>query len=174
MDHFFSIASIVKTWGIRGEVCAEILTEFPDHFASNTMVRITFPSKQYKEEIESARFHKGRVLLKFHGRNQPHEVQELVGGDVQMHREKLSPLPEDSYYEFSLVGLQVEQDGRNIGVVVDLFQTGLAGTNLVIRNSRAEEIMIPMVKAFILEVDLDQRVINVDLPSGLVSSEVDL
>ena len=170
MSHFIAIALIVKTRGIHGEVSAEILTDFPERFASTARVRVSLPGVQHHEVIESARFHKGRVLLKFRGRERPEQVQELVGGEVQIPLEERKPLPEGAFYESDLLGLKVEQKGRNLGIVVELFRTGSEGVNLVIRTGNDEELMIPLARAFIRDVDLNRGVIQVDLPPGLASS----
>ena len=170
MSQFIAIALIVKARGIRGEVSAEILTDFPERFSSTTSVRVALPDVQYQEVIQSARFHKGRVLLKFRGRERPEQVRELIGGEVRIPLEERMPLPEGAFYESDLLGLRVEQKGRNLGVVAELFRTGAEGVNLVIRDRNHRELMIPLARAFVRDVDLDRGVIQVDLPPGLAPS----
>ena len=133
-------------------------------------VRIALPGAEYQEVIESARFHKGRVLLKFRGRERPEQVRELIGGEVQIPLEERMPLPEGAFYESDLLGLSVEQKGQNLGKVIELFRTGSEGVNLVIRDRNDRELMIPLARAFVRDVDLDRGVIQVDLPPGLAPS----
>ena len=170
MSQFIAIALIVKARGIHGEVSAEILTDFPERFSSTTGVRVALPDVQYQEVIESARFHKGRVLLRFQGRERPEQVRELVGGEVQIPLEERMPLPEGAFYESDLLGLRVEQKGQNLGVVAELLRTGSEGVNLVIRDGDDGELMVPLARAFIRDVDLERGVIQVDLPPGLAQS----
>ena len=170
MSQFIAIALIVKVRGIRGEVSAELLTDFPERFSSTTRVRVALPGMQCQEVIESARFHQGRVLLKFRGRERPEQVRELIGGEVQIPLEERRPLPEGAFYESDLLDLRVEQQGRRLGIVVGLFRTGSEGVNLVVRTGNAGELMIPLAREFVREVDLDQGVIRVDLPPGLAPS----
>ena len=170
MTEFIAIALIVKARGIRGEVSAELLTDFPERFSSTYGVRVALPGAEYQEFIESARFHKGRVLLKFRGRERPEQVRELIGGEVQIPLEERMPLPEGAFFESDLLGLSVEQKGHDLGTVVELFRTGSEGVNLVIRDQNDGELMIPLARAFIRDVDLDRGVIQVDLPPGLVPS----
>ena len=170
MSQFIAIALIVKARGILGEVAAEVLTDFPERFSSTTGVRVALPDVHYWEVIESARFHKGRVLLKFRGRERPEEVRELIGGEIRIPLEERMPLPEGAFYESDLLGLRVEQKGRNLGVVLELFRTGSEGVNLVIRDGSDRELMIPLVRALVRDVDLDRGIIHVDLPTGLAPS----
>ena len=167
MSQFIAIALIVKARGIRGEVSAEILTDFPERFSSTTGVRVALPGARYQEVIEAARFHKGRVLLKFRGRERPEQVRELIGGEVQIPLEERMPLPEGAFYESDLLGLRVEQKGQNLGVVAELLRTGSEGVNLVIRDGDDGELMVPLARAFIRDVDLERGVIQADLPPGL-------
>ncbi len=95
---FVSIARIVKPRGIRGEVVAELLTDFPDRFSTVRQVRIFQASQVYNEELEQHWFHSGRVVLKFKGRSSPEEVQELIGGDVQVPESERYSLPQVFYY----------------------------------------------------------------------------
>ena len=170
MSQFIAIALIVRARGIRGEVSAELLTDFPERFSSTTGVRVALPGARYQEVIEAARFHKGRVLLKFRGRERPEQVRELIGGEVQIPLEERMPLPEGAFYESDLLGLRVEQKGQNLGVVAELFRTGSEGVNLVIRDGDDGEMMVPLARAFIRDVDLERGVIQVDLPPGLAHS----
>jgi len=171
LDRFVTIARITKVRGLRGEVAAEILTDFPERFASTQGVRVLCSPSESWEQIESHRFHNGRVLLKFLNRDCPEEAQELVGGEVQIPEQGRSKLPEGSYYETDLVGSRVVQDDRHLGDVVDLFRTGREGENLVVKGPSGQEFMVPLVREFVLQVDVDKKLIRVSLPSGLVDVE---
>ena len=165
---FVSIARIVKPRGIRGEVVAELLTDFPDRFSTVRQVRIFQASQVCNEELEQHWFHGGRVVLKFKGRGSPEEVQELIGGDVQVPESERYSLPQDFYYHSDLIGCRVVENDKSLGVVTDIFETGAAGVNLVISTSEGEEFMIPMVRKFVLAIDVDKKQMEVESPSGLI------
>lgn len=171
MDRFVTIARITKVRGLRGEVVAEILTDFPERFASTQGVRVLCSPSDSWEQIESHRFHNGRVLLKFLNRDCPEEAQDLVGGEVQIPEQGRSILPKGSYYDTDLIGSRVVQDDQHLGDVVDLFRTGREGENLVVKGLSGQEFMVPLVREFVLLVDVDKKLICVSLPSGLVEVE---
>jgi 16S rRNA processing protein RimM len=168
LDEFASIARIVKRRGLRGEVAAELLTDFPERFSSLDEVRILNGEKEYWEEIEKHWFQKNRVILKFRGRDRPEEVAELIGGDVQVSQDQRVSLPQDSYYHSDLIGCQVMENEEVLGGVTGILETGAAGCNLVVTRADGEEFMVPLVRKFVLEVDVGKKVIQVNLPSGLV------
>ncbi len=168
MAQFSSIARIVKRRGVRGEVAAELLTDFPERFSSLDEVRIFNGEKEYWEKIEKHWFHKNRVILKFRGRDRPEEVEELIGGDVQVSEDQRVSLPQDNYYHSDLIGCQVLEDEEVLGGVTGIFETGAAGCNLVVTRADGREFMVPLVREFVLKVDVEKKVIQVNLPSGLL------
>jgi len=168
LAQFSSIARIVKRRGVRGEVAAELLTDFPERFSSLDEVRIFNGEKEYWEEIEKHWFHKNRVILKFRGRDRPEEVEELIGGDVQVSEDQRVSLPQDNYFHSDLIGCKVLEDEEVLGRVTGILETGAAGCNLVVTRAEGREFMVPLVREFVLEVDVGQKVIQVNLPTGLV------
>ncbi|MDA2934663.1 ribosome maturation factor RimM [Acidobacteria bacterium AH-259-D05] len=169
MVPFAIIARIVKTRGVRGEVAAELLTDFPDRFSSLCQVRILNEDKEYWEEIEEHWFHKGRIILKFQGRDRPEEVEELIGGEIQISEDHRVSLPEDSYYHCDLIGCRVLEGGETLGTVTGILETGFAGCNLVVTTFESKEFQVPWVREFILSVDVKNQVIEVNLPLGLAA-----
>jgi 16S rRNA processing protein RimM len=168
LERFVSIARIVKTRGIRGEVSAELLTDFPERFASVGQVRILCSENQYWEDLEGYWFHQERVILKFRGRDLPDTVQELVGGEVQIPEDQRVSLPEGSYYDSDLIGCRVLEGEEPLGKVVRILKMGAEMSNLVISGEKGEELMVPLVQKMISRIDVQQKLIQVKLPPGLV------
>lgn len=166
------VARIVKTRGIRGEVVAELLTDFPERFEELNEVQVRLGSRVFPEKIESFWFHRDRVVLKFVGRERPHEVDELVGGTVEVPAEDRFPITEkDSYYRSDLIGCQVMEEGKVLGSVVDVVNSA-AGESLLVQRIGGR-FLLPLVKAFVKEVSLARREILVELPPGLADLPAD-
>ena len=131
MDRYTSVARILRTRGLRGELVAELLTDFPERFSSLHEVRIFKDPVEFREEIREHWFHKGRVILRFRGRNSPEEASELIGGEVQVPESDRFQLPEDTFYHSDLMQCTVREKGVPLGRVTGIFETGPAGCNLV-------------------------------------------
>lgn len=172
MSDFISIARITRTRGIRGEVAAEILTDFPERFSRLDEVRVASDSFESYEKIENFWFQKSQVILKFKGRNRPHEVAELVGNEIQIPEEERVELPEDTYFDSDLEGCSVYEDGNYLGFVKEVFKGSKDNPNLVVQMDDNQEFMIPMVKQFLKLIDIDSKTIQVDLPPGLIDQTV--
>ncbi|HUV12913.1 MAG TPA: ribosome maturation factor RimM [Acidobacteriota bacterium] len=167
MDQFVSIARIIKTRGIRGEVAAEILSDFPERFSSLSRVYLSSGSQGKWEVLEQHWFHGQRVIFKFEGRNRPHEVEDLIGYEVQVPLSERVGLPEDSFFDSDLIGCRVFEDEKVLGTVTSVLKVSETAT-LVVLAADDTEFMIPLVKQFIREVSIDSKAVHVQLPSGMV------
>src|SRR5688572_32783305 len=74
------VARAVKTRGLKGELVAELLTDFPDRFADiSSLIAVSPEGARKSVELESHWFQQGRVVLKFAGFDSIEDAQELVG-----------------------------------------------------------------------------------------------
>lgn len=168
MQSFVTVARIVKVRGLRGEVAAEILTDFPDRFRKLKKVYLQSDHFTGWLELQTHWLHKDRVILKFHGRDRPEEVQELVGCAVQIPEEERIVPPADAFYDSDLVGCRVFEKGQLLGEVVEIFKVGSEVGNLVVKTPEGSEFMLPLVRQFVLTIDLEAQKLEVQLPAGLL------
>jgi 16S rRNA processing protein RimM len=162
---YLAIAEIVAPHGIRGEVRAQILTEFPERFA--LLEEVYLGQEGRKVGLESHRLHKGQVLLKLAGCDTRNDAEELRKLLVQVPLDQAMPLPEDAYYLYEIVGLKVwTDDGEYLGMVEDVIETG-ANDVYVVRGPGLPEILLPAIDDVILKVDPQEEQMLVKLLPGL-------
>src|SRR5262250_1121785 len=100
-DDLISVARIARPQGHRGEVIADLLTDFPERFARLDSVYAKRADGRFLLlNLENSRLHKGRVALKFAGCDSVSAAEELRGASVMVPRDQLVELPEDTYYDF--------------------------------------------------------------------------
>ncbi len=168
MAGFVSIARIVKTRGIRGELAAELLTDFPERFASTRQVRVETAEGAFQLELEAHWFHRGRVILKFEGLDRPHHAKHLVGGLVQVPEEERFQPPQDTFFHDQLIGCRVLDSGEFVGTVRQVLETGALEGHLILEAPGGGEVIVPLVRQFIRRVDLSSGIIETRLPQGLL------
>jgi 16S rRNA processing protein RimM len=164
-----SVARIVRPHGRHGEVVADLLTDFPERFEQLGATLIKRPDGDLLTlKIERSRLTAGRVVLKFSGVESIDDAEQLRHALLQVTREQLVPLPEDSYYDFELIGCQVMTgDGQRLGSVSDIRRYGAAPLLVVIDEAKVER-LIPLVRSICLEIDIAGKRILVDPPEGLL------
>lgn len=162
------IARIVRARGIRGEVSCDLETDFPQRFASLDTVTVRkADGSRINLNVESHRFHKGRVLLKFEGYDSMDRADELAGAYLVVPRSEAMPLQDGEFYEYDLVGSEVVTvAGDRVGQVARLMRTG--GTDiLVVEGEDETEYLIPFADEICTEVDVSAGRVTVDPPKGL-------
>ena len=170
-ERFVAIARIVKPQGRRGEVAAEILTDFPSRFDSLRQVFLERRRQQPEPaDVESARIHKGRIILKFAGIDSIDQANRLRSIHVLIRHEDRTALPAHHYYISDLVGCRViteQEEYRELGTVTEVEATG--GADLLhVRRSDGRDLLIPLAEAVCTRIDLEGRVILVDPPEALL------
>ena len=165
-----TIGVVLRPHGIKGEVVVEPLTDNEDRFAHLEEVRLARPSGSSSVlRVASVFPHKGRVVIHFEGVSGMDEAEELRGAELRIPLSALPKLPQGSYYHHQLKGLEVRvETGASLGTVTDLWETGPTPV-LVIQDGAKRETLMPLVDAFILEVNLAQGFMRVKA-SGTVSS----
>ncbi|MBI1766401.1 MAG: 16S rRNA processing protein RimM [Acidobacteria bacterium] len=169
LDDLITIARIARPQGIRGEVIADLLTDFPERFAKLTELRLGWPNgKAAIIGLERARPHLGRILLKLKGYDSRDAAETLRDVRVLVMREQLVALPADSYYDFDLVDCVVSTAaGLVIGKVVGVQNFGAAPL-LVVRDDEQRERLIPLASSICTEVDVARKRIVIEPPEGLL------
>lgn len=164
---FIAIGRIVRAHGIHGEVAVEVLTDFPERFDTIEVVFLGDSLNAEAWQVTGARWHKARVLLSFRGCEDRTSAEQLRGLLVQVPIEEAMQLPEDEYYPYELIGLDVVTDeGEDLGRVSEVLFTNANDVYVVI--GPRGQILLPAIADVIVQVDLDKGQIAVRLIEGLV------
>ena len=164
-----AVARIARPQGIRGEVIADLLTDFPERFAKLDEVRLVKPDGTVAlAYLEKSRLHQGRIILKLKGYDSRNAAETLRDVRVLVTRAQLVILPKDTYYGFDLVDcVVVTTAGQLLGKVTQVHNFGAAPL-LAVEGENAKEILIPLASTICLDVDVTQKRIVVAPPDGLL------
>ncbi|OBG43999.1 ribosome maturation factor RimM [Mycobacterium alsense] len=170
-----TVGRVVKAHGIGGEVVVEIRTDDPDaRFAPGNTLRAknSRTGEERSFVIDRAREHGGRLLLRLAGVDDRDTAETLRGSLFVVDSENLPPIDEpDTYYDHQLEGLRVRTTtGADVGVVAEVLHTA-AGELLAVRRGAGgvdDEALVPFVGAIVTSVSLDDGVIEIDPPDGLL------
>ena len=158
------VGRIGRAHGVLGEATIEVQTDDPD-------TRFQVGNKLTLDDgrqltIRSSRWHNQILLLAFDGvddRNQIEELRDqLISSDVD-----LGSLAPGEYHFQQLIGCEVfEQNGELIGAVDEIVK--LPGQDLLSVSRAGGQVLIPMVKQIIIEIDVLAKKIVVNPPEGLL------
>ncbi len=168
MEELVAIAKIVRPRGLRGEVVADLLTDFSSRFENlENVIGVGSDRRRTELKIENFWFQKGRVILKFAGFDSAEAANDLRGIEICIPESDAVELDEDEFFDWQLEGCEVETlDGEKLGTVRELLRTG--GTEVLVVEDGAREFLIPFAQAICPEVDIERKLIRVDPPEGLL------
>ncbi len=171
---------MLKPQGRRGEVLAELHTDFPERFEERRELSGVTPDGSRRElKLEEHWFHKGGVVLKFAGVNTISDAEKLVGVELQVPAEKRAVLEEGAAYVSDLVGSDVWDRqrflGRVSGVQFGAGEAPLLVVKLPVCAARrvgscelSTELLVPYAAEYVTKVDLVNQRIDMQLPEGLL------
>ena len=163
-----TIGKAIRTFGVKGEMKIEPLTDFPEWFGNLHRVYLVSPSGQEIVcEVLSVRNAGGAIYLHFAGYDTPEKARILNGWLLKIPEAETVPLPDGSYYWFELIGMEVvSESGEKLGVIVDIFQTG--SNDVYVLKKGGKEFYIPATKEVIRQVDKKARRMTIRVLEGLL------
>ncbi len=166
------LAQVVRPQGRKGELLAELLTDFPERFAERRRLFVRSHEKAAAREVtlEEHWLHKGRLVLKLKGVDSIEDAEPLRGYEVVIPRAERAPLDEDSVYIADLAGcvLYDRASDRVVGEIVDVDRES-SNTPLIVVRAAGGELLVPFAKAYLPRIDLDGRRMEMTLPEGLLA-----
>jgi 16S rRNA processing protein RimM len=167
------VARILRARGNKGEVAAELLTDFPARLATMAQVYIA-KERQDPQPITLQRFwvnqsHPGQGVFHFAGCKDISAAEKFRGYDVFLPFEERVQLPVGQYFVTDLIGCTVFETAKQLGSVRDVFfpGEGLSGTPLLQVDTPKGELLIPLAEDICTRIDTAARRIDVTLPEGL-------
>ena len=184
----------MRPQGRRGEVLAEPLTDLRDVFSAGRCVWLTATEREPAPDtapltLESHFFptgrNAGRIVLKLSSANSISEAETLGGAMLWLPATEFPQLADDTYFVRDLLGCTLLDRGRAAGEVIDVeFTTAPDGRTrlddaaplLVVqcRPSTGDDdgtCLIPLIRAWIEELDLPGKRLRMNLPEGLLEED---
>ncbi len=150
------VGRIIKEWGLKGDLLVMPLTFDPKRFYSLHEVFIQLEDIVELKKIREARLYKGNLLLRFDGCETPEHARKYRGALIKIDKSESPKLPEGIYYHYQIIGLDVyNTSGDYLGEVREIIET--ASNDVYVVKSDDEEYLIPAIKDFIAEIDIESK-----------------
>jgi 16S rRNA processing protein RimM len=162
------VGRVARTHGIRGHVLVNPETDFvAERFQAGAQLWIQVDGREAALTIADARVDGRRPILSFDGYASVEAAEGLAGAELRVPESALQPLPVGRYYLHQLAGCRVETtDGAPIGTVARV-EGGAGAAVLVVEGARGE-VLVPFAQEICVGIDVEARVIRVQMPEGLL------
>ena len=163
---YLVVGFVRRPHGVKGEMIMDVHTDFPERLKTGSTV---FVGEQYQAMVlTSRRPHAKGMLIRFRGIKTPEDAGLYRNTWVYVPTADRPELPKGEYYHHQLLGLSVvTDDGKTLGVLTDIIETG-ANDVYVVRDADGKETLLPAIPPVILDVQLADRQMRVHLLDGLI------
>ena len=167
MEKLLRVGVITTTHGVRGEVKVFPTTDDPQRFKKLKKVIMDTGKTQMELEVQSVKFFKNMVILKFKEFDNINDVEKYKNADLLVTREHAVKLAPGEYFIADLIGLQgISDEGEELGKLTDVIQTG-ANDVYVFTKLGESDLLVPKIPDCIKEIDLEKGIVLVHLLPGL-------
>ena len=118
--------------------------------------------------VESVKFFKNMVILKFKEYNNINDIECYKGKDILVSRDNAVKLEKGEYYIADILGAKVIlEDGSEFGVLEDVMQTG-ANDVYVVKTLDNKEVLLPKIDECVKKLDIENKIVTVHIMKGLL------
>ena len=169
MEDLLRVGVITSTHGIRGEVKVFPTTDDVNRYKKLKKVILDSGKEHIDLEIQSVKFFKQFVIVKFKGIDNINDIEKYTKCELFVTRDNAVKLAPNENFICDLVGCNVVVDTDNsvLGVIKDVLITG-ANDVYVVEDDKKNEILLPVTKECVLDVDVDKKEVLVHLLPGLL------
>jgi len=165
------VGRLLKAHGLKGAIKLELYTDSPDErFQPGTVLELQVPEDSpwfgKTVEVTELRWYNSMPVVFLDGITDRNQAETLIRAILLVETDLAASPPEpEAWYDHQLVGLKVHREGSEIGEIarVDHFPA----QDLLAIKTPSGEVLLPFVKAFVPEVDVDAGKVTITPPGGL-------
>jgi 16S rRNA processing protein RimM len=170
MDKTISIGFTKKPHGLKGEIKLHIEEKYLEDMLNTDIVLLDIKGKKTPFFVEDVRVG-NNIIAKFEDINTPEGAISIASKEIFLRESDIIPDNEREMevdvmpYEHC-VGYTILNDGVEIGVINQIEE--YPQQEMAILNYQNRDILIPLNKQFIIKLDNKKKVIEMELPDGLL------
>ncbi len=166
-ENFFYLGTLTKPFGLKGELCAFFDVDDCEKYYNLSSVFIDIEGEKIPYIIDKIQYRgKNQFVIKFQDIDIDN-VNDFTHADLFLPLSMLPKLTGNKFYFHEVIGFEVVD--QRLGLIGNCSGFMELSTNPIMKVTKEEkEILIPVNKDFIVDVDRDNKILQVDTPEGLV------
>ena len=162
-----AVGCIVKARGLKGGLKVKSLSNIPERITMLRDVFVEFVDGSIENHsITSSKQTGTGVFITFEGISDRAAADIFRGAYICIDKESMVDLPADNFYEFDLIGMDVRNTEDVIIGTVDRIEQYPAN-DVIIVGINEGEVMVPAVKKYVLDVNMEENYLKMDIPDEL-------
>ena len=159
--NYIYIGDIVNTHGLKGELRIISDVKYKEKVFKPEF-KIYVGRQRVELEIKTYRQHKNYDMVTLVDVNGIEEAIVYKGDSVYINRNDIET---DGYFDEDLIGLEAYTDDKYVGNVNDILKN--KANDILVITSEDKRFLVPNISEFIVNVDLENKRININNVKGL-------
>ena len=164
---YFHLGKILRSHGLTGNLICVFDTDKPESYSKLESVLLERNNSLLPYFVKKVTLKGHEVHLLLEGIDTAEKASVLKGCDIYLPLNKLPKRSKNEFYIHDLLGCNLTDINLGeLGTVEDVIET--AGQNLLSFNYKGAEILLPFVKEFVINVDIQGKAVSTNIPEGLI------
>ena len=165
-DCYF-LGKITRRHGLHGNVFLKLDTDQPEMYSKLQSIFVDINGLLVPFFIAKSSWSKGETLIVSFKNSTEALVDQVVGKDVYLPLSGLPELTGNKFYYHEVVGFEIrEEDGKSCGIIETI--NDQTGQHYFVLDLGGKQIVIPIIRDWILELNREDKFIRMSLPEGLM------
>lgn len=165
---FINLGKIISTHGYKGEVKIELSGDFLPKSKKMELLFVDFPPAPVPFFIfKSTQNSISQFTIHFKGISTPEQARNFIGKSILLPQNLVKEIKKEATLDDLLVGFSIIDEKLGLLGKVISVEEGIQDL-LVVETPNQQEILIPAVEAFILNIDSKKKQITTRIPQGLI------
>ncbi|MES2516500.1 MAG: ribosome maturation factor RimM [Bacteroidota bacterium] len=166
-DNCFELGKITKTHGVRGELILWLDVDFPEDYEDLESIFLDIRGELVPFFMETYRLSGNRAIVQFEDIDTFEKAEGMINLQAFLPLEELPELDENQFYYHEIIDFKVvDQNLGELGTVQTVHS--MQAQDLLVMNYQGKEVLIPVISEIVLNADKAAKVLNVNLPEGLL------
>jgi len=165
-DCYF-LGKITRRHGLQGNVFLKLDTDQPEMYNKLESIFVDINGLLVPFFIAKQSWSKGETLIVSFKNSSESLVDQVVGKDVYLPLSGLPELTGNKFYYHEVVGFEIrEEDGKTCGIIQTI--NDQTGQHYFVLDLAGKQIVIPIIRDWILELNREDKFLKMSLPEGLM------
>lgn len=166
-DNCFELGKITKTHGLKGEVVLWLDVDFPEDYEDLESILLEERGELVPYFMESYRLSGNRAIVKFEDIDTFEKAELMINLQAFLPLEDLPELDNNQFYYHEIIDYKViDKNLGELGTVQTVHS--MQAQDLLVMDYKGKEVLIPVISEIVLNADKVAKVLNVNLPDGLL------
>jgi len=165
----FYLGKIARKHSFKGEVVIALDTDQPELYKNMESVFVALGSNLIPFFIEKSILQKGNKLrVKFEEIDTQQDAEGILNAAVYLPLSLLPKLTGNKFYYHEIIGFEAIDKNKGFIGIIEAVNDSAAQTFLEIQHDNTTTILVPLLDAFIKNIDRVNKILHIEAPEGLI------